>query len=133
MKNGFKEVVDKILRSYGLLTTSDCIGAVWANGDWSWLTLSSMGYRVERGISNPPYDYVIMSKGKSTLPNILEALTKIKTGTIIIFRADSQDIVDSTALLQQFRGVSVKFYPYNSPSDAKVSNILGVIFKGKKD
>jgi hypothetical protein len=126
MKRGFKEVVDKILRSYGLKTTSDCIGAVWADGDWSWLTLNAMGYRVEKGISNPPYDYVILSKGKSTLPNILEALTKIKTGTIIIFRADGElKTIKTWNALSHLFGLSL--YEYRD------DRILGVIFKGKKD
>jgi protein-arginine kinase len=125
MKRGFKETVDKILRSYGLLTTSDCIGAVWADGDWSWLTLNAMGYRVEKGISNPPYDYVIMSKGKSTLPNILQALTKIKTGTIIIFRAENLELMDLENLAK-LTGSSFSCYEYEN-----YKKILGVIFKGK--
>lgn len=125
MKRGFRETVDKILRSYGLKTTSDCIGAVWADGDWSWLTLNAMGYRVEKGISNPPYDYVILSKGKSTLHNVIEALTKIKLGTIIIFRADGemQDVKTWNILSDLF---GLHTYEYG---DGK---ILGVIFKGKR-
>lgn len=123
MKRGFKEVVDKILRSYGLLT-SDCIGTVWADGDWSWLALSAMGYRVEKGINNPTYDYVIMSKGKSTLTNILEALTKIKIGTIIIFRADGElKTIKTWNALSNLFGLHIYEYGDNK--------ILGVIFKGK--
>ncbi len=125
MKNGFKEVVDKILRNYGLKTTSDCIGAVWADGDWSWNVLNAMGYRVERGISNPPYDYVILSKGKSTIQNILKALTIVKTGCIIIFRGDSVP-ESSVRYLSQFLKTSLCYYEYGD------GRFLGVIFKRKE-
>ena len=128
MKNGFKEVVDKILRSYGLKTTSDCIGAVWSEGNFMYAVLRTMGYRVEDGINNPPYDYVIMSSKKSTLPNILEALTKIKTGTIIIFRVTSVELSNVLMDMNKLKcGLKASFWGYGG------DKILGVIFKGKKD
>lgn len=124
MKNGFKETVDKILRKYGL-KTRDCVGTVWADGDWSWLVLNAMGYRVEKGIKNPDYDYVILSKGKSTLKNLLEALHKTKLGCIIIFRVEN--MVSDAYLLAKAFNLGLHFYEYEDHKKA-----LGVLFKGKE-
>lgn len=124
MKSGFKVTVDKILRSYGL-KTSDCIGTVWADGDINWRLLNAMGYRVEQGINNPDYDYIILSKNKSTLKNILLALTLIKVGCIIIFRADGElKSLSTWNTLSRLLGLWI--YEYDN------GKILGVIFKRKE-
>lgn len=127
MNRGFKDTVDFILRKYGL-KTRDCVGTVWSDGDWSWLTLNAMGYRVEKGITNPDYDYVILSKGKSTVQNVFKALTVVKTGCIIIFRADgNEELVKLITTLYNLRvGLTFSYWLY---SDNKV---LGVLFKGKE-
>jgi hypothetical protein len=80
-----------------------------------------MGYRVEKGIINPDYDYVILSKKKSTTDNILLALTRTKVGCIIIFRADGIGI-DKLVGIEQSTGAKLSFYEYDN-------GILGVFFK----
>lgn len=126
MKNGFKSTVDKVLRKYGLLTR-DCIGAVWSDSELSLVALRQMGYRVEMGINKPDYDYILISKNNSTLGNILKALTLVKVGCIIMFRADSPELktIKTWNTLSDLFGLHV--YEYGE------GKILGVIFKGKKD
>jgi len=125
MKSGFKEVIDKILGRYGL-KTRDCVGTVWADGDWSWTILKALGYEIEKGISNPDYDYVIISKGKSNLENILTALTKIKTGCIIVYRVDHAPKLAHImlGLNRLSSGLETSFYRYDE------GKTLAVTLKG---
>jgi hypothetical protein len=130
MKNGFKEVVDKILRKYGL-RTDGCVGTVWSAGNLIRASLSSMGYRVEDGIDNPDYDYIILSRKKSTVENILTALTKVKVGCIIIFSAERISLGDFINLAK-IAGSSVKHEVYSTTQTASGYGILGILFKGKE-
>lgn len=124
MNNGYSETVDKILRKYGLLTR-DCVGTMWSNGTKNWKSIKALGYRIERGIDNPDYDYVIISKEYSTLENILRALTITKVGCIIVFRADNREVktINTWDIFTKLG----KFYLYEYNN-----KILGVIFKGKE-
>lgn len=124
MKNGFSTTIDKILRRYGLKTRG-CIGTVWSGGSKTWLKLLELGYMVERGITKPDYDYIILSKEKSTLDNLLLALTRVKTGCIIVFRADGIPI-NKLHSLAKTTGSVLSFYFYNR-EDA----YIGVLFKTK--
>lgn len=126
MKNGFRDTVDKILRKYGMKTIGT-IGTVWSSGDYSWLVLNAMGYRVERGIDKPDYDYIILSQKKSTLENILKALTLIKLGCIIVFRADgNRQLIEFLKMMNKINGhLETSFYGYGE------DKVLGVILKGK--
>lgn len=127
MKRGFKQTMDLILRGYGL-RTDGLIGTILSDGDYSWLALNAMGYRVEKGISNPTYDYIVMSKEKSTLTNVLECLTKIKEGCIIVYRVDGKLELSRVMydLNKTSDGLSTSFFGYGD------DKILAVTFKGKK-
>lgn len=127
MKNGFSEVVDKILRRYGL-KTRDCVGTYWGEGEENWTNLLAMGYRIEKGIINPDYDYVIISKEKTNPTNLVLALTRTKLGCIIIFRGDVIGIGELTRLAKA-TGSTLSFYSYGLEKDGK---FLGVLFKGKE-
>jgi len=127
MKNGFSETVDKILRRYGL-KTDGCVGTYWGGRESNWTNLLAMGYRIEKGIINPEYDYVIISKEKSTPMNLTLALTRTKLGCIIIFRADMVPIADLLRLAKA-TGSTLSHYTYGLEEDRK---LLGVLFKGKE-
>jgi hypothetical protein len=127
MKNGFSETVDKVLRRYGL-RTDGCVGTYWGGGEENWTNLLAMGYRIEKGIINPEYDYVIISKEKSTPINLVLALTRTKLGCIILFRADGMGIGDLTRIAKT-TGSVLSFYSYGLEKDKK---LLGVLFKGKE-
>jgi hypothetical protein len=126
MKNGFSETVDKVLRRYGL-KTSDCVGTYWGKGESNWTNLLAMGYRIEKGIINPEYDYVIISKENSTISNLLLALTRTKLGCIILFRADNFNL--RLERVAKSTGSVLSFYSYGLEKDRK---LLGVLFKGKE-
>jgi hypothetical protein len=127
MKNGFSEVVDKILRRYGL-KTRDCVGTYWGDGEENWTNLLAMGYRIEKGIINPDYDYVIISKEKTNPMNLILALTRTKLGCIILFRADVIPIGDLLRIAKS-TGSVLSHYTYGLQEDRK---LLGVLFKGKE-
>lgn len=127
MKNGFSETVDKILRRYGL-RTDGCVGTYWGGGETNWTNLLALGYRIEKGIINPEYDYVIISKEKSVPNNILLALTRTKLGCIILFRGDGLGIVELTRIAKT-TGSVLSFYSYGLERDKK---LIGVLFKGKE-
>jgi hypothetical protein len=127
MKNGFNDTVDRVLRRYGLLTR-DCVGTILSNRDATWRALRHKGYRIEKGVNNPDYDYIILSKEFSTVSNILEALTKIKVGCIIIFNGNVIGTGKLTSLAKA-TGTVLSFYSYGKESEKK---FLGVLFKGKE-
>jgi hypothetical protein len=127
MKNGFSETVDRVLRKYGL-KTGGCVGTYWGGREENWTNLLAIGYRIERGIINPEYDYVIISKEKSTPMNLILALTRTKVGCIILFRGDVVGIGDLTRIAKSTRSV-LSFYSYGLEKDKKY---LGVLFKGKE-
>lgn len=127
MKRGFSETVDRILRRYGL-RTDGCVGTYWGGKETNWTNLLAMGYRIEKGIISPEYDYVIISKDKSVPNNILLALTRTKLGCIILFRADMVKIGDLLRIAKS-TGSTLSHYTYGNQEDRK---LLGVLFKGKE-
>jgi hypothetical protein len=118
MKSGFKETLDFILKSYGM-TNRDAIGTIWSVREAMWLIVQAMGYRVERGINHPTYDYIILSEKKSTLENILLSYAKLNSGGIIVFRHFA-----NTRLPEIMKTLKIPFnaWQYNR-------GILGVIGK----
>ena len=118
MISGFRDTLGFILKQYGM-TNSGAIGTVWSVGEAMWLIVQAMGYRVERGINYPTYDYIILSEKKSTLENIFLAYAKLNGGGILIFRHYA-----NTRLPEIMKSVGIYFtaYQYNR-------GILGVIGK----
>lgn len=127
MKSGFSGTVDTILRKYGL-RTDGCVGTYWGGREENWTNLLALGYRIEKGIINPEYDYVIISKDKSVLTNLMLALTRTKVGCIIIFRADELPFTELDRLAK-LTGSVLSFFSYGKETERK---LLGVLFKGKE-
>jgi hypothetical protein len=123
MKSGFRETLDKILRQFGMLTSS-VHGTVWAVGDSMWKILTAMGFKVENGIKEPNYDYIILSEKMSDAERILISLTKVDYGCIIIFRADK---LQNISLWNSFKLLG-DFYVF----EYNPNKLLGVIVKGKR-
>lgn len=119
--NGYRGTLETILSRNGM-RTRDAIGTVWAVGDTMWKIITTMGFRVEQGISNPTYDYIIISQKKSTLENVLWALTKLNVGGIIVFRHYANTRLEE--ILEGF-GYNMKVYQYNK-------GLLGVIVKQER-
>lgn len=86
MKNGYNKI-DKALRKYSM-KTSGALGTVWSSGWAIDNYLTSKGYKVEDNIVNPTYDYIVIGKSKSTLENVLKALTRLNSGGILICIVD---------------------------------------------
>ena len=123
MKSGFRDTLDFILKKFGM-TNRDAIGTVWSVGESMWLIIQAMGYRVERGISHPTYDYIIISEKKSILPNVLDCLTKLNSGGILVFRLiDELKTIKVMNALPIVTGHKLFVYEYGE------NKLLGVLGK----
>lgn len=121
MKSGFRATLEKIFRDF-YVPKQGVHGTVWAVGDTMWKIVSAMGYRVENGISNSYYDYVILSEKKSKLENVLLALSKIDYGCVVIFRVSS----DFSVAYNYIPGTKLTLYKYGD------NKYLGVLLKRKE-
>ncbi len=124
--SGYKGTLDKVLKKFGM-TNRDALGTVWSEGTFTWDILNSMGYNVEKGINKPTYDFVVIAK-KASLADVLEALTKINIGGIIVFKLDALPIQVGRILASLNRlngGIEFEFYDYTN-------GVLGVLLLGKE-
>ncbi len=119
MRNGFSETLDKILRQFGMMS-SDVVGYV-VTSDKTKQTLLNLGYNIKDKIYPPVHGFIYLDKYNSSLDNVLEYLTKLDYGCIIVFR-----INDSTKRLYTSK------FTVNKPHMYEFGNkrYFGAIVKG---
>lgn len=119
MKSGFSDTLDRILRSFGM-KSADVVGYV-INSQKTKQKLLSLGYNIGDRICPPVHGFIYLDQYNSSLDTVLEYLTKLDYGCIIIFRVN-----DSTKRLYSTK------YTVNSPHSYEFSNgrHFGVVVKG---